>query len=283
MKDLKKRTITAVILIAILSVVIFFGGAFINSILCLLTIGAAYELEKMYKKEEKWSFYSISNIVLAGVSFASLVLIYNFKAYEYILVFLLILLIVEGFLMIFTKNSTIVSLSQSLLTIFYSSIGFASISILRATDTGLFREGLFLIIYLFLICFSTDCFAYFFGSKFGKTKLCERISPKKSWEGSIAGTIFALIIPPIFASTTGVTEFLFPNLTLMWGTFAVVLLSFVLSVIDEIGDLFASKLKRFYGLKDYSQIFPGHGGVLDRFDSYIFVAVAMVAWLLMVY
>ena len=113
----------------------------------------------------------------------------------------------------------------------------------------------------------TDVFAYFIGVKFGKHRLAEKISPKKSIEGAIAGLVLGGLISGLYAYFLEVFTI---NVVL------VILISFALSVISQIGDLIASKFKREYGIKDYSQIFPGHGGVLDRFDSSMFAAILLM-------
>ncbi len=275
MSDLKKRTITAIVLIAVLVPIVFFGGWFMYALGSLLTIGAAYELEKMFKKENKFSAYSYIDMALSAISYVMLTYSFMTSKFVYALAVISLTLLIEGFLMVFTKTTDSISLGNSLITIIYPSIGFASLAYLRNVPTELFRNGFFVLIYACLICVFTDMFAYFFGCKFGKHKLCERISPKKSWEGAIAGTVFAVVLSSAFAILTGASMAIFPMLSSIWSGIAVTLLSLILSIIDEIGDLFASKLKRTYGIKDYSQIFPGHGGILDRFDSYIFVGCAL--------
>ena len=300
MKDLKVRTITAVILIAILIPVVFFGGIFITIPCALFSILATYELEKMYKKEDKWSFHSIYPIVMSGIAyFALYIALYNYlplkesvvlepifnaapglRSISFSLILLLGLFLVNGAIMIFDDKTNIDNMSKSLLSIFYPAIGFVSLSTIRNYESGLYREGLFILLYAVIICFMTDVFAYFFGSKFGKHKLSP-ISPKKSIEGSIAGTVFALVIGSAFAILSGVHVILFPYNLEVWQIILTIILTLLLSVIDEIGDLFASKLKRYYGIKDYSNLFPGHGGILDRFDSYIFVAT-MILFILLI-
>lgn len=281
MSDLKKRTITAIVLIAILFPVVFFGKIYMYILAGILSALASYELEKMYKGSDKLDFVSYINIFLTLGMYVSFILIYIMDGYKYLFVALLGLFIIEGTLMISTKKLDINRLGKSLLTIFYPSIGFASLAIVRNVEIGLYREGLFLLCYVIIICMFTDMFAYFFGCKFGKHKLSPSISPKKSIEGSIAGTVFAVVFGTVFCVLLELDLVLFPFGSRVLSIILTVILSLVLSVIDEIGDLFASKLKRFYGIKDYSNLFPGHGGVLDRFDSYIFASTILLMYLLL--
>jgi phosphatidate cytidylyltransferase len=112
---------------------------------------------------------------------------------------------------------------------------------------------------MFVIIWASDVFAYLSGSMFGKTKLFERISPKKTWEGSIGGLIFALVAAYILS-------LFFKELTLAeWLVMAVIIV-----VTGTLGDLTESMLKREAGVKDSGNILPGHGGILDRFDATLF-------------
>ncbi len=124
------------------------------------------------------------------------------------------------------------------------------------------NRGLELFIYLLSIPILTDTFAYIFGKLWGKNKLCPKISPNKTWEGSFAG---------FFAGSFGGT--IIYSLLVKTFSWKVVLLSAILSTIGQIGDLFMSKIKRENDIKDFSNIMPGHGGILDRIDSFIFVVL----------
>lgn len=116
-----------------------------------------------------------------------------------------------------------------------------------------------ILISMFIIIWSSDVFAYLVGSWIGKHKLFARISPKKSWEGSIGGLVFALLSAYILSQ-------IFHQLTLtQWLLFAIIV---VLS--GALGDLIESMLKRQAGVKDSGTLLPGHGGVLDRFDAVLF-------------
>lgn len=118
------------------------------------------------------------------------------------------------------------------------------------------------VIYIFLIATMTDTFALFSGKLFGKHKLSPNISPNKTIEGSLGGSILGTIIPVIFYLffiDKGVNILLLVSIT------------FILTIIGQIGDLFFSSIKRHYGVKDFSNLIPGHGGILDRLDSVLFV------------
>ncbi len=134
-------------------------------------------------------------------------------------------------------------------------------------------------------------FAYFFGVKFGKHKMAPNISPKKSYEGAIAGTIIATIVASCFALFYSIFKgnlnpegFLtifsqtsaIGNLSRGKQALVIIPLTFVGSIVGQFGDLVASKFKRTYNLKDFGTIFPGHGGVMDRFDSAIFTSMYLV-------
>ena len=128
-----------------------------------------------------------------------------------------------------------------------------------------------LLIYLLSVTILTDTFAYAIGKLIGKNKMCPKISPHKTWEGFIGGLIGGSIVGLIVYSN------ILGSLT-----FKAILVTFILSFIGQIGDLFYSKIKRENKIKDFSNIMPGHGGVLDRVDSLSFVVFAYVIlyWLI---
>ena len=115
--------------------------------------------------------------------------------------------------------------------------------------------------FAFVIIWSTDTFAYLIGRKIGKHKLWPVISPNKTWEGSIGAVICAVILAAVYVNLAPVGG---DKTTLIIG-------SFFLSIVGQMGDLVESAYKRFYGVKDSGKILPGHGGILDRFDSTLFV------------
>ncbi len=158
----------------------------------------------------------------------------------------------------------------------YTTICFSCLIRLRyvtveaGADTGeLIGKYFFLLV--FVAAWITDTFAYFTGFFFGKHKLCPKISPKKTIEGSVGGTLFCVIAFIVYGIVlANISPALKPNFI----GFAVV--GFVMSVLSQIGDLLASVIKRAYGVKDYGNLFPGHGGVLDRFDSVLILAPSLL-------
>ena len=127
------------------------------------------------------------------------------------------------------------------------------------------ENGKFLIWYLAFSAWATDTFAYWIGSKFGKHKFT-KISPKKSIEGSIGGIVGAVVVALIY--TYCINRFGNMEFPLL----AVVGITVLLSILSQIGDLAASSIKRYVGIKDFSKLIPGHGGMLDRVDSILFIA-----------
>lgn len=123
-----------------------------------------------------------------------------------------------------------------------------------------FDNNLFIWLAL-LIGWSTDTLAYFTGMLFGKRKLCPTLSPKKTVEGSIGGVIGCIICTIIFVSYFD-----------LGNVYRYLVLAIVSSIMAQFGDLTASRIKRLANIKDYGYIMPGHGGILDRFDSILFTA-----------
>lgn len=132
--------------------------------------------------------------------------------------------------------------------------------------------------YIYLLCFIcawiTDSFAYFTGMLLGKHKLIPEVSPKKTIEGALGGVVFCTLSVVLFGFI--IERFFDPEGNISANYIVLALSGVAISVISQIGDLIMSLIKRKYGIKDYGKVFPGHGGVLDRFDSVIAVSLAIV-------
>jgi phosphatidate cytidylyltransferase len=163
------------------------------------------------------------------------------------------------------KSSAVSNLGASLLGIAY--IGFFAASILDVREfynaSGFtYSQGGYLILSILVSIWLCDSAAYFIGSAYGLHKLMPRVSPKKSWEGAVAGFVFAVI--GMIAAKSFVLEFL--------TTANAITLGIIVGLFGQIGDLIESLIKRDANVKDSSSIIPGHGGILDRFDSLLFTA-----------
>ena len=156
---------------------------------------------------------------------------------------------------------------MAFLSLVYILWGFSLMVLLRCINNG---EYLFVL--PFLGAWVSDTFAYFTGRLFGKHKLIPDVSPKKTVEGAIGGIVFAMAGFALFGFVISLFADVTPNYL------ALVLLGLPVSLVSIVGDLFMSLVKRRYNVKDYGKLFPGHGGVLDRFDSVL--ATATVLYLL---
>jgi phosphatidate cytidylyltransferase len=146
---------------------------------------------------------------------------------------------------------------------------FNSLIVLYNTQIGIGPDavkGIWLLLYLFIIAACTDTFAMLIGCLIGKHKLIPAVSPKKSVEGSIAGSFMGTAIGTLYYIN------IIGNLVL-W---KVIVMSLILTVFGQIGDLFFSKIKREHDIKDFSNIMPGHGGILDRLDSFSFILLGYI-------
>lgn len=141
----------------------------------------------------------------------------------------------------------------SALTLFYVGLGAYSAIAIRSAD-------LYLFLFILLVVLTTDIGAYFIGSKIGKRKLAPRISPNKTLEGSLGGIIVSFVFAAIYLY--------FFSFNYSYGT--MLIMAIILSVTGQFGDLLESAFKRHFGVKDSGHILPGHGGILDRFDSTLF-------------
>ncbi len=144
--------------------------------------------------------------------------------------------------------------------VFFLGVSFSLFTLLRS-------EGLNILLYLLIIAIFTDTFALFTGLLIGKNKLLSDISPKKTVEGMVGGTVLGVFIASTFYNT-------FVDSTLP--LYIVIFMTTFLSIIGQFGDLVFSAIKRYFGKKDFSNIMPGHGGILDRLDSIIFISLGFM-------
>lgn len=182
---------------------------------------------------------------------------------------LLLMLYVFAVSVLGHKKVEVTNATAVFMTFLYSVAGFSSILFLRDYIEG----GQYIYLMVFIGAWITDTFAYFGGRLFGKHKLIPEVSPKKTIEGSISGTLFGMLSFVIFAIVYN--QWLLPDGGTAMPYWVMIVVGLVTAIVSQIGDLSMSVLKRHYGIKDYGKIFPGHGGILDRFDSVLPVAIVM--------
>jgi CDP-diglyceride synthetase len=182
--------------------------------------------------------------------------------------FLIIYLIISELYL--QKPNPVNNMAYSTLAQLYIGLPFALLNVLafQVDNTGTVSYNYALPLSIFIFIWLNDTGAYCFGTLFGKHRLFERISPKKSWEGFIGGAVITLI-------TGFVLGRFFPFLSsIEWAG-----LGLVVSIFGTWGDLVESMIKRHMGIKDSGTFFPGHGGILDRFDSLLIAVPAAVIYL----
>lgn len=250
MTDLQKRVSTGIVGIGLLILIFYLGLNAIKFSIFILTLEAIRELyNALIKKGIK--------LYLPSLLLGSLVTFFC-SIFDKNLTFALVFyFIFNSSLYVILEDYNLSNYSFTNMAYFYTVF---FLNLLGSLD------DIYIIISAFVIAFTTDTFAYFVGSTFGKHKLIERVSPNKSIEGAVGGTFFALILTAVYFILLNKYNFIY-DLNLV-----VIIIIFLTSIAGQFGDLFASKIKRFTGIKDYAQILPGHGGILDRFDSLIFIS-----------
>ncbi|WP_153720404.1 phosphatidate cytidylyltransferase [Sporosarcina cascadiensis] len=253
---MKQRIITAIVALAFFIPMIWIGGLpFIITIFAISTIGL-YELLRMRKMSiftagGFLSWLLLLVILLPSKWTAQVESNLHLQKLEMIYILILLLLV---YTVLVKNRSTFEDVAFIAMSALYVGVGFYYL-----IETRLF--GLEYIGYALLIIWSTDSGAYFVGRKIGKRKLWPEISPNKTIEGFIGGIICAVIFTLIY-------NIFFPIAS---SYTAFILITVVASIVGQMGDLVESALKRYYDVKDSGTLLPGHGGIMDRFDSLLFV------------
>lgn len=254
-EEMKQRFITGTIAALLFLPIVFIGGIPFIILLYIMATIAFYEILRM-KGIPLFSLLSIFSIILLWIfmipsEYAHYLKHINGTKTELVLLSVLLLLMIS----VVSKNRfTYEDLAFCLLTIFYLGIGFYYFIETRFS-------GLVYVFYALFLIWATDTGAYLFGRYFGKRKLWPEISPKKTVEGSIGGIASALLVAVLF--------YYLSDLDIPFGK--LIMASILLAIIGQMGDLVESALKRHFQVKDSGNILPGHGGILDRVDSWLFV------------
>ncbi len=264
-----KRVVTGTIFVIVLVVIVMLNIPIVDTIsIFILSIMGIYEYNKAFKNK---GYNPVS--IISYASCLPILLIGNFIDYEYKLVILrmcipTILIATFVYIIVTGLKHSIIDVAITVMSALYIPFLFSFLKLIVSMD-----NGRLLIWYVFLGAFACDTFAYLVGSKFGKKKLCPSISPKKTVEGSIAG-IIGTVISYILITYIGNVYFAF-NFNIIY----MIIAGIFVSIASQFGDFSASIIKRHCEIKDFSDLMPGHGGILDRFDSVLFVAPVVYMFL----
>jgi phosphatidate cytidylyltransferase len=251
------RLFSGIVLLAITIALVVLGGNFLFIALLIISLIGLMELYRIVKVNK--AFPGMVGYV-AGISFY-LIMYFHLMQYQVPLFIFFLMLLMFAYVFGFPKFTT-EQIAVSFLGLFYVSIMLSYIYQVRMLE-----DGLLIIWLIFIGAWGSDTCAYCIGILIGKHKIAPKLSPKKSLEGCIAGVVGAALIGFIYATVirNRITDMENPQ-------FVFAVIGAASSVISQLGDLAASAIKRNHDIKDYGKLIPGHGGILDRFDSIIFTA-----------
>lgn len=273
MSNIVVRTLTGIVIVVSILGSVLLGKFYFGALFLIFSILGTFEFYQMLEKSEiKAQKYF--GTVLASILYVLLFLvaIQAISAMYLVIIVLLIFVIPIRELYRTDSDKPLTNIASTLFGIVYVAVPFGLMNFMFYFDAlGIRIETFHLLLSFFVILWTSDTFAYLTGTKFGKNRLFERISPKKSWEGSIGGTIAALIAAYLFSLW-------FTEMSLvLWLGYALVIV-----VSGTYGDLVESMFKRSLKLKDSGTILPGHGGILDRFDAVFLAVPAAILYLMFI-
>ncbi|MGV3631510.1 MAG: phosphatidate cytidylyltransferase [Bacteroidota bacterium] len=261
MNNLLLRAITGFFFVASILLSLWFSKYAAIAVFSVFFAAAVVEYASLFDKHEKISFHKTGFLTVCFLSFAGVIFIVlagRHPSYLFFLFPLFFLFMVSELWR--KKQEPIYNIASGVLGLFYVLLPFIFILFLVE------MPGKWMLIGMFLLIWTNDTFAYLSGRLIGKTKLFERISPKKTWEGTLGGAAFTLLTA-FLLSFSGEMSLLF------WMVAACVIVPAAI-----VGDLLESLFKRNLGIKDSGSILPGHGGILDRFDATLFTLPFFFCW-----
>ncbi|MGY3724402.1 phosphatidate cytidylyltransferase [Granulicatella balaenopterae] len=256
---MKTRIITAIVALLVFVPLLIIGGVPFQLLITLLAAIGIFEFLRM----KEIHIFSIEGMItlIATISLTvsqSPILtqgpLFNIKPIDNLHVFFLCILLLMILTVYRENHFSIDEAAYCSLGSLYVGGGFGGVLLVR-------NIGISMVLFIFIIIWSTDTFAYFTGRKFGQHKLAPKISPNKTIEGSIGGTLCAAVIALVYTH--------FYNL-LAFSWIEIIIMVICISVFGQMGDLVESAYKRHFNIKDSGKLLPGHGGILDRFDSTFF-------------
>ena len=267
-----KRVLSGAVLIILTLIFFSLGGPFLIVGLFLLSVGGLYEFSSVLSsggmsREETPVIrpLRLTAMVLSLIWFLLIFYlrdqIWNSHLILYFVFGAALVLMIAGIFLY--PDRWFADVALTFFGLIYISMFFSSIYLIRSAPSGQFYVW-----YVIAAAWGSDTFAYFTGMSFGRHQLAPKLSPKKTVEGAVGGVIFGVVLCFIYGMiiTNSVQVDRAPMLKLS------LVIGLVGSISAQVGDLFASSIKRVMGIKDFSSLIPGHGGILDRFDSVLVTA-----------
>lgn len=257
---MKTRIITAIITFPVFFIIVLLGGNLLAFGMMAVSLVGLFEFYNALKGRIK----PIATVgAIETFIYYMLIMFMGYNSRAFFVTFILFLLALFSILVIRYPKYNVIDLSCTLFGVLYVPV---LLSIIYAIRMG--NSGQYLVWFIFLSAWGSDTFAYFVGRLLGKRKMAPKISPKKTVEGLFGGIIGAIVVSLAFVYVLELGFSIYvPNIKLI-----AVLAGIFGSVFGVVGDLSASAIKRHFEIKDFGKVLPGHGGILDRFDSILFTA-----------
>ncbi|AEB76131.1 phosphatidate cytidylyltransferase [Clostridium botulinum] len=254
---MNKRYLGAAILSPLI-IVLFLGGMYLKILIGILSLLGMYEFYDV-SKQKGINPISIISYVLS--IFYYILIINGTIDFQKIFLMIILALFIMICIPVLSEKYNFIDVAVTWLGFFYVTIFFSFIVLVNNK-----QNGNYLIWTIFISSWLCDTCAYYSGKFFGKNKLCPRVSPKKTIEGSIGGLLGSALF-------CGLYGFVINKIGINISIYNFFIIGILAGIVCQFGDLVASSIKRYVGVKDYSDLIPGHGGILDRFDSILFTAV----------
>lgn len=263
---MKNRLLSTILLLLVFIPFIIKGGIFFAGIALIVGLMAFKELFDLKLKERKLSllvevlaYLAVGFLILINYQSKELMIVLDYRILTFMLFAFMIPLVIIGD----NKKYNLQDALYLIGSILFIGFSFNLMILIRNYSINHF-------IYFLLITCVTDCFALVTGKLIGRHKLAEAISPNKTLEGFIGGTVMGTFVGVVYYLTVINSQIPLTNILIVTTT---------LSIIGQFGDLIFSQIKRYYNQKDFSNLIPGHGGVLDLFDSLIFVVITAILFM----
>lgn len=266
---MKTRVISGAVLVVLLILTLVAGGYITAGVLLCVSLVGYHELTGALEVRGKDEKINVPELIgMAAICIYYVLMMFRGADMACLVAVIMALFVAESVVFVFTYPKFMArQLINSVFSFIYAPVMLSFIYLLRECPTGLFLAW---IPFVAWIC---DTFAYFAGSAFGKHKLCPKLSPKKTIEGSVGGVIGSVIAGIIFGLVY--SNYADPSAPVRLSIISFAVITFVAGILSQVGDLIASGIKREQNIKDYGNLIPGHGGIMDRFDSVIFITPAI--------